>query len=132
MDERRFVVSDVLWTRLEAHLVDKASDCGVTARNTRLFLEAVFWCVRTGSAWRDLPPAFGNWNSQSRHFRRWAKTDVFDRLFKALSDGPDLRMPSLMGPSSRFTRKLRAQKGGSGSGHWALTRGAKDQDCGAG
>ena len=64
MDEQRFVVSDVLWRRLEGHLPGKISDCGVTAKDNRLFLEAVFWRVRTGSPWRGLPAAFGNWNSQ--------------------------------------------------------------------
>lgn len=73
MNEERFVVSDVLWQRLEPHLPGKVSDAGVTARDNRLFLEAVFWRVRTGSPWRDLPPAFGHWNSQFRRFRRWAR-----------------------------------------------------------
>jgi len=53
MNEDRFVVCDSLWVRLEPQLPGKASDSGVTARNNRLFLEAVFWRVRTGSPWRD-------------------------------------------------------------------------------
>jgi transposase len=73
MDEQRFVVSDVLWQRLEPHLTGKVSHTGVTAKDNRLFLEAVFWRVRTGSPWRNLPQASGNWNSQFRRFRRWAK-----------------------------------------------------------
>ena len=56
MDEQRFVVSDILWQRLEPHLPGKVSDPGATAKDNRLFLEAVFWRVRTGSPWRDLPP----------------------------------------------------------------------------
>ena len=73
MNEQRFVVTDQVWQRLEPHLPGKASDAGATAKDNRLFLEAVFWRVRTGSPWRDLPPVFGNWNSQFRRFRRWAK-----------------------------------------------------------
>jgi len=46
MDEPRFVVSDVLWRRLEPHLPGQSSDCGVPAEDDRLFLEAVFWCER--------------------------------------------------------------------------------------
>ncbi|HHC29851.1 MAG TPA: transposase, partial [Rhodobacterales bacterium] len=65
-------------------LPGKASDSGMTAVDNRLFLEAVFWRVRTGSPWRDLPPWFGNWNSQFRRFRRWAERGVFESLFKAL------------------------------------------------
>jgi len=36
------------------------------------------------------PPAFGNWNSQFRRFRRWAKAGVFESLFNAMSGAPDL------------------------------------------
>jgi len=52
MNVQRFVVSDVLWQRLEPHLPDKVSDAGATAKDNRLFLEAVFWRVRTGSPWQ--------------------------------------------------------------------------------
>ena len=94
MIEDRFVVSDELWTQLERQLPGKASDNGVTAKDNRLFLEAVFWRVRTGSPWRDLPRHFGNWNSQFRWFRRWAKSGVFESLFKAMT--PTSNMHSLM------------------------------------
>jgi len=59
MNEQRFVVMDHVWQRIELHLPGKARDAGATAKDNRLFLEAVFWRVRTGSPWRDLPPAFG-------------------------------------------------------------------------
>ena len=55
MNEQRFVVTDPVWQRLEPHLPGKASDVGATAKDNRMFLEAVFWRVRTGSPWRDLP-----------------------------------------------------------------------------
>ena len=90
MNEARFVISDAVWERLSPHLPGKSSDRGVTAKDNRLFLEAVFWRVHTGSPWRDLPQGFGNWNSQFRRFRRWAETGVFDIFFNALSDDPDL------------------------------------------
>lgn len=76
MNEARFVIGDAIWERLSPHLPGKSSDRGVTAKDNRLFLEAVFWRVRTGSPWRDLPEGFGNWNSQFRRFRRWAQNGV--------------------------------------------------------
>ncbi len=112
MNEQRFVVSDRLWQRLEAHLPGKASDSGVTARDNRLFLEAVFWRVRTGSPWRDLPPGFGNWNSQFRRFRRWAKAGVFESLFKAMSDDPDLEYVLIDGTIVSVHQKASGAKGG--------------------
>ena len=57
MNEQRFVVSDILWQRLEPHLPGKVRDAGVTAKNNRMFLEAVF-----------------------RRFRQWAKAGVFESL----------------------------------------------------
>jgi len=41
MNEKRFVVSDMLWRRLEPHLSSKVSDAGATAKDNRMFLEAV-------------------------------------------------------------------------------------------
>lgn len=90
MNEQRFVVTDRVWQRPEPHLPEKVSDTGATAKNNRLFLGAVLWRVRAGSPWRDLPLAFENWNTQFRRFLRWAETGVFERLFNAMNNEPDL------------------------------------------
>ena len=63
MDGDRFVVSDAVGEKIASLLPGKASDSGVTAKDNRLFLEAVLWRIRTGSPWRDLPQGFGRWNS---------------------------------------------------------------------
>ena len=89
MNTERLVISDDVWDRIASHLPGKASDCGVTAADNRLFMESVLWRVGTGSPWRDLPVAFGNWNSAFRRFRRWAEKGVFEGLFEALSQEPD-------------------------------------------
>ena len=43
MNEQRFVVSEVLLLRLGSHLSGKLSDAGATAKDNRLFLQAVLW-----------------------------------------------------------------------------------------
>ncbi len=88
MRPERFVISDRSWTIIEPLVPGTAKSCGVTAKDTRLFLEAVLWKVRVGGPWRDLPPGFGAWNSIFRRFRRWAQLGVFDRIFKAVSGEP--------------------------------------------
>ena len=112
MNEDRLVLTDQLWARLEPHLPGKSSDAGRTASDNRLFLEAVFWRVRTGSPWRDLPPTFGNWNSQFRRFRRWAKRGTFESLFKALSDTPDFEYALIDGTIVSVHQKASGAKGG--------------------
>ena len=83
MDEDRFVISNELWEKIAPMLPGKVGDPGATGHDNRLFMEAVCWRVRTGVPWRDLPKAFGKWNTVFKRFRRWAKTGVFERLFNA-------------------------------------------------
>jgi hypothetical protein len=42
-----------------------------------MFVEGALWMVRTGSPWRDLPKAFGDWNSVFRRFSRWSIKGVW-------------------------------------------------------
>ena len=108
----RFVVSDAMWAKVAMLLPGKASDRGVTARDNRLFLEAVLWRVRTGEPWRDLPSDFGNWNSVFQRFRRWAVAGVFDRIFERLSGEPDLEYALIDGTIVSTHQKASGAKGG--------------------
>jgi hypothetical protein len=54
----RNILRDDQYARIEEMLPGKATDVGVTAKDNRLFVEAVLWIARTGSPWRDLPASF--------------------------------------------------------------------------
>jgi transposase len=69
----RMVVADSIWERIKSFLPGKAGDCGVTAKDNRLFVEAVLWIARTGSPWRDLPEEFGFWHRVYVRYSRWGK-----------------------------------------------------------
>ena len=112
MREARFIIDDDLWLAMEGLLPGKSTDCGVTAKDNRLFMEAVLWRVRTGSPWRDLPPGLGNWNSVFQRFRRWVKHGVFDRLFNELSDNPDFEYAMIDGTIISVHQKASGAKGG--------------------
>jgi transposase len=79
------------WNRIENLLPGKATDCGVTAKDNRLFVEAVLWILRTGSPWRDLPVELGGWHNTYTRFSRWGKKGVWQRVSEALSSAPDLQ-----------------------------------------
>ena len=78
------------WEHIADLLPGKAGDRGVTAKDNRLFIEAVLWIARTGAPWRDLPAQFGRWHSVYMRFSRWSKHGVWERLMAVLSDDPDL------------------------------------------
>ncbi len=112
MNSKRLMISDAVWKRIGPQLPGKISDCGVTASDNRLFVEAVLWRVRTGSPWRDLPASFGKWNSVFQRFRRWANKGVFERLFEILSDEVDFEYALIDGTIVSVHQKASGAKGG--------------------
>ena len=93
-------------------LSGKARGAGFTARDNRLFLEAVFRGVGAGALWLDLSPCFGQWNSQFRPFRGWATSGVFEYLFKALNGNPDLQYALINGAIVLVHQKASGAKAG--------------------
>lgn len=85
----RLVLSDAQWDRISGLIIGRPDQRGSTGRDNRMFVEGVLWIVRTGSPWRDLPEAFGEWNSAFRRFSRWSAKGVWLRMFEALADVPD-------------------------------------------
>jgi transposase len=112
MRRKRFVISDARWSIIEPLLPGASRSRGVTAKNNRLFLEAVLWRVRVGGPWRDLPLGFGEWNSVFRRFRRWAQRGVFDRIFEAVSGDPDFEYVLIDGTIVSVHQKASGAKGG--------------------
>ncbi len=86
----RKLLRDDQWERIRDILPGKAGDPGTTAKDNRLFVEAVLWIARTGAPWRDLPSAFGNWHSTYTRFSRWVKKGVWQQLVKTVTNDPDL------------------------------------------
>jgi transposase len=48
-------------------------------------LTAIFYVLRTGVPWRDLPERFGPWNSVYTRFRRWCTEGLFARMLGLLA-----------------------------------------------
>ena len=112
LDRDRFVVSDTAWEKVAPLLPGKPTGPGATGKDNRLLLEAVLWRVRTGVPWRDLPGAFGKWNSVFQRFRRWAKGGVFERVFACLSGEPDFEYALVDGTIVSAHHKASGARGG--------------------
>src|SRR4028119_1588453 len=66
---RRYALRDDQWERIKDLLPGRKGTVGVTARDNRLFVEAVLYRLRAGIPWRDLPERFGNWHRVYARFK---------------------------------------------------------------
>jgi len=120
----RLVLTDAQWAKIEPHCLGKPSDPGRSGNNNRRFVEAVLWIVRTGSPWRDLPAYFGKWNTVFKRYRDWVKADVFQRLFEACSDEPDMEYAMVDATIVKVHRHGQGAKGGLRARPSAARKGA--------
>ena len=86
---RRHDLSDSVWSLLEAHLPGQSGHWGGIAKDNRQFINAVFWILRTGAPWRDLPASYGDWKNTHRRFCRWRDRGIWEALLEQLIDDPD-------------------------------------------
>ena len=89
---RRYELSDFEWSIIQPLLPNKPR--GVPRADDRKVLNGIYWRLRTGSPWADIPERYGPATTCANRFRRWAKIGVWDRIFEAVSrayDG-DLQM----------------------------------------
>ena len=86
---RRYALRDDQWERIRDLLPGREGWVGVTAKDNRLFVEAVLYRYRAGIPWRDLPERFGAWKKVHTRFGRWARAGVRERVFRHLAGGAD-------------------------------------------
>jgi len=85
----RHDISDKVWKVLALHLPGQAGQWGGIAEDNRRFINAVFWILRTGAPWRDLPPDYGDWKNTHRRFCRWRDKNIWEKLLEVIIDDPD-------------------------------------------
>jgi transposase len=86
---RRYALRDDQWDRIKDSLPGREGHVGGTAADNRQFVEAVLFRFRAGIPWRDLPERFGDWKIVYQRFNRWAKSGVFEQVFRLLASDHD-------------------------------------------
>lgn len=83
----RFDLTDFEWSIIEPLLPNKPR--GVARVDDRRVLNGIFWRLRTGAPWADIPERYGPHTTCVNRFNRWRRAGVWDRLLDAVSKAYD-------------------------------------------
>src|SRR6478735_8749058 len=79
----RYQLTDEEWTAIKPMLPNKPR--GVPRVDDRRVLNGIFWVLRSGAPWRDLPERYGPRTTCYNRFVRLRKAGVWHRLMDAIT-----------------------------------------------
>src|ERR1019366_777723 len=78
----RFDLSDEDWALLEPLLPKSRKSARA---DDRKIMNAIFYVLRTGMPWRDLPERYGPYTTAYNRFNRWSRRGIWKRIFDTLA-----------------------------------------------
>lgn len=80
-------LTDEQWALLEPliPIKQRADGKGRPSTPPRPVLDGIFWILRTGARWQDLPERYPPYQTCHRHFQKWADNGVFSDILVALT-----------------------------------------------
>lgn len=80
----RHSLTDAQWELVKDLFPTNSFKTGRRPRDRRELLNAMFWVLRTGAPWRDLPAEFGPWSTVWNFFDRWTNDGTFEEMLRRL------------------------------------------------
>jgi putative transposase len=93
-------LSDTEWSCLEPHLPLPKATGRPKLHSTREIINAIFYIVRGGCAWRLLPNDFPPWKTVYHYFRFWRLDGTWERMHAALRKRVRVRLQRNPQPSA--------------------------------
>jgi len=78
----RFDLSDEEWALLEPLMPDSRKSARADDRKV---MNAIFYVLRTGMPWRDLPERYGPYTTAYNRFNRWSRRGIWKNIFDKLA-----------------------------------------------
>ena len=95
----RFDLTDFEWSVIQPLLPNKSR--GVARVDDRRVLNGIFWRLRTGAPWADIPARYGPHTTCVNRFNRWRRAGHWARILEAVSAAYDGQVQTR--PRSGFT-----------------------------
>jgi transposase len=78
----RFDLSDEEWMLLEPLMPESRKSARI---DDRKIMNAIFYVLRTGMPWRDLPERYGPYTTAYNRFNRWSRHGIWKKIFDKLA-----------------------------------------------
>lgn len=122
----RYDLSDEEWA-IVAPLLPKPGR-GKHRVDDRRIVNAIFYVLRTGAPWRDLPGRYGPYTTAYNRFNRWAKRGIWLKVFEELARLSPQSLQLIDSSIVRAHQHAAGGKKGSGSRHWPFSWRTEHQD----
>jgi len=112
----RHSLTDGQWELIADLFPTNSFKTGRRPRDRRTILNAIFWILRTGAPWRDLPAEFGPWSTVWNFFDQWTKDGTFEAMLRRLRG---MVVPHDTGPAELWCldgTSIRAARASAGGG----------------
>jgi putative transposase len=107
-------LTDAEWECIEPHLTSPNKRGRPKIHSLRRVLDAVFYVLRSGCAWRFLPREFPPWRAVYYWFRKWRIEGTFERLNAALRKRLRIRLGRHTQPTAGIVDSQSAKTSGVG------------------
>jgi transposase len=82
-------LTNAQWERLQPLLPPQKPPTGRPATDHRRILNGLWWILRTGAPWHDVPERSGPWRTVASRFYRWRKAGILQHRLDTLKQQAD-------------------------------------------
>ena len=93
-------LTDAEWNCLQSHLPAPKANGRPRLHSPREILDAIFYLLKSGCAWRLLPHDFPPWKTVYHYFRAWRLNGVWEKMHVALRERVRVRLDRNPQPSA--------------------------------
>lgn len=88
-------LTDEQWLRIAPLLPPWTPRIDRPPHDHRTILAGIFWVVRMGASWREIPARFGPWETVHSRYQVWRRAGVWQQILEIMEQSGDPDTPQL-------------------------------------